>query len=161
MRTYIPERQQKTRRWTDKPGDYETAFRANRRRVCGEKGKRLQRRRSEECERSFAHVCETGGGRRSWLRGTVNVAKAHLLRCAAHNLALLLRKCFGLAKPRSGAVFFSLLFRLWSRMAALFARFARRLNEHTQETALSARQLEVLELLAKGLSNKEIGRAHV
>lgn len=122
VRTYIPERQQKTRRWTDKPGDYESAFRANRRRVCGEKGKRLQRRRGEECERSFAHVCETGGGRRSWLRGTVNVAKIHLLRCAAHNLALLLRKTFGLAKPRSGAALLALIFRLWSWMATLIRR---------------------------------------
>jgi transposase len=126
VRTYIPERKQLIRRWTDKPGDYESAFRANRRRVCGDKGKRLQRRRSEECERSFAHVCETGGGRRSWLRGTVNVTKAHLLRCAAHNLALLLRKTFGLAKPRSGKALFSLIFRLWSRIAALVARLVRR-----------------------------------
>lgn len=54
VRTYIPERKQKVRRWTDKPGDYEAAFRANRRRVCGEKGKRLQRRRSEQCERPRA-----------------------------------------------------------------------------------------------------------
>ena len=119
VRTYIPERQQKHRRWTDKPGDYEAAFRANRRRVCGEKGRKLQRKRSEECERTFAHVCETGGGRRSWLRGTADVLKAHLLRCAAHNLALLLRKCFGLAKPRSGAGLFPLILRLWSRIAAL------------------------------------------
>ena len=119
VRTYIPERQQKTRRWTDKPEDYEAAFRANLRRVCGDKGKRLQRKRSELCERTFAHVCETGGGRRSWLRGTANVAKAHLLRRAAHNLALLLRKCFGLGKPRSGAALFADIFRLWSRMAAL------------------------------------------
>ena len=118
VRTHIPERKQQHRRWTDKPGDYESAFRANRRRVCGEKGKRLQRRRSEECERSFAHVCETGGGRRSWLRGTVNVAKVHLLRCAARNLALLLRKCFELAKPRSGAALFAWIFRLWSWIAA-------------------------------------------
>jgi transposase len=122
VRTYIPERKQEHRRWTDKPEDYEAAFRGNRRRVCGEKGKRLQRRRSEECERSFAHVCETGGGRRSWLRGTVNVAKAHLLRCAAHNLALLLRKCFGMGKPRSGAGFFALILRLWSWTAAMVAR---------------------------------------
>ena len=121
VRTYIPERKQKHRRWTDKPADYEAAFRANRRRVCGEKGKRLQRRRSELCERTFAHVCETGGGRRSWLRGTVNVFKAHLLRCAAHNLALLLRKRFGLAKPRSGAALFPLLFRLLSWITVLVA----------------------------------------
>ena len=33
---------------------------------------------------------------------------------------------------------------------------ARRLREHTQEAPLSPRQLEVLELLAKGLTNKEI-----
>lgn len=121
VRTYIPERKQQHRRWTDKPEVYEAAFRANRRRVCGEKGKRLQRRRSEECERSFAHVCATGGGRRSWLRGTVNVAKIHLLRCAAHNLALLLRKTFGLAKPRSGKALFAAILRLWCRLAALVA----------------------------------------
>ena len=54
-------------------------------------------------------MCETGGGRRSWLRGTVNVTKAHVLRCAAYNLGLLLRKVFGLGKPRSGAVLFALI----------------------------------------------------
>jgi len=36
------------------------------------------------------------------------------------------------------------------------ANIARRLREHTQEAPLSPRQIEVLELLAKGLSNKEI-----
>ena len=101
VRTYIPERKQKSRCWTDKPAGYEQSFRANRRRVRSDKGKRLNRLRSERCERSFAHVCETGGGRRSWLRGLVNVAKSHVLRCAAFNLGLLLRKVFGLSKPRS------------------------------------------------------------
>jgi transposase len=113
VRTYIPERKQKTRVWTDKPPELEAAFRANRRRVRGERGKRLNRWRSERCERTFAHVCETGGGRRSWLRGLVNVTKAHVLRCAAFNLGLLLRKVFGLAKPRSGTVLFALILRLW------------------------------------------------
>jgi transposase len=101
VRTYIPERRQKTRRWTNKPAEYETAFRANRRRVRGNKGRQLNRWRSERCERTFAHVCETGGGRRSWLRGQTNVSKAHTLKCAAYNLGLLLRKVWGMSKPRS------------------------------------------------------------
>jgi hypothetical protein len=103
IRTYIPERRQKSRRWTDKPAEYEKAFRANRRRVRGAKGRQLNRWRSERCERSFAHVCETGGGRRTWLRGQTNVSKAHTLKCAAYNLGLLLRKIWGWSKPRSGA----------------------------------------------------------
>ena len=101
IRTYIPERRQKSRCWTDKPEEYEQAFRANRRRVRGDKGRRLNRWRSERCERTFAHVCETGGGRRAWLRGQINVSKAHTLRCAAYNLGLLLRKVWGYCKPRN------------------------------------------------------------
>jgi transposase len=102
VRTYIPERRQKTRRWTDKPAEQQEAFRANRRRVRGKKGKRLNRWRSERCERPFAHVCETGGGRRTWLRGQANVSKAHTLKCAAYNLGVLLRKVWGMRKPRNG-----------------------------------------------------------
>jgi transposase len=101
VRTYIPERRQKSRCWTNKPTEYETAFRANRRRVRSAKGRRLNRWRSERAERSFAHVCETGGGRRSWLRGLVNVSKTYTLKCAAYNLGLLLRKVWGLSKPRT------------------------------------------------------------
>jgi len=101
VRTYIPERRQKTRRWTNKPAAYQAAFRANRQRVRGKKGRRLNRWRSERCERTFAHVCETGGGRRSWLQGQTNVSKAHTLKCAAYNLGLLLRKVWGMSKPRS------------------------------------------------------------
>lgn len=101
VRTYIAERKQASRRWTDKPPEQEAAFRGNRRRVRGERGRRLSRRRSEVVERTFAHVCETGGGRRTWLRGLANVAKLHLLRSAAYNLGLLLRKVWGMGKPRS------------------------------------------------------------
>jgi transposase len=118
VRTYIPERRQKTRRWTNKPAEYEAAFRANRRRVLGNKGRQLNRWRSERCERTFAHVCETGGGRRSWLRGQTNVSKAHTLKCAAYNLGLLLRKVWGMSKPRSAetraAGLFLMLWGLWT-----------------------------------------------
>jgi transposase len=72
----------------------------NRRRVRGERGKRLQRRRSELSERSFAHVCETGGARRCWLRGMLQVTKRYLLQVAARNLSLIMRKRFGMGTPR-------------------------------------------------------------
>ena len=104
LRTYIPERLQKSRCWVDKPVEQEKAFRANRRRVRGNKGRRLNRWRSERCERTFAHVCETGGGRRAWVRGQTNVSKVHTLKCAAYNLGLLLRKIWGFCKPRNAEV---------------------------------------------------------
>ncbi len=102
LRTYVPERRQKRRCWTDKPAGAEARFRANRRRVRGVRGRRVNRWRSERCERSFAHVCETGGGRRTWLRGVGQVDKVYTLKCAAYNLGLLLRKVWGLRKPRNG-----------------------------------------------------------
>jgi hypothetical protein len=68
-RTYIPEaRRSKERVWTDKPADWERAYRNNRRRTRGARGRRLQKRWSEYVERTFAHVCESGGARRSQLR---------------------------------------------------------------------------------------------
>ena len=42
-------------------------------------------RRLERVERSFAHTGETGGGRRTWLRGVGNVSKSYLGRAAACN----------------------------------------------------------------------------
>jgi hypothetical protein len=101
IRTYIPEKKQKKRKWADKPESYEHAFRGNRRRIRSDKGKGLSRKRSELVERTFAHVCETGAGRRTWLHGMENVTKIHTLKCAAFNLGLLMRKIFGLAKPRN------------------------------------------------------------
>ncbi len=53
------------------------------------------------CERSFAHTCETGGGRRSWLRGLMNVSKRYVIHAAAYNLGVILRKLFGVGTPRS------------------------------------------------------------
>jgi transposase len=101
FRTYIPEpKRPHCSRWTDKPPEYRHAVYANRRRVKGERGKRLQRLRSERVERSFAHICETGGARRCWLRGLAKVTKRYLLQAAARNLGLILRKLFGMGTPR-------------------------------------------------------------
>jgi transposase len=124
IRTYIPERKQKVRRWSDKPVEYEAGFRSNRRRVKGNRGRRLSRWRSERCERTFAHVCETGGGRRAWVRGVEEVAKLHRIRCAAYNLGLLMRKMYGMIKPRGMTGVRAAFIGLFTIMATLVAMIA-------------------------------------
>jgi len=100
-RTYIPEPQlQHERVWTDKPPEQKAAVYANRRRTRGDRGKQLQRLRSEKTERTFAHVCETGGARRSWLTGIDKLRKRYLLSAAAHNLSVLMRVLFKMGTPR-------------------------------------------------------------
>jgi transposase len=102
LRTYIPEPERPHGCcWTDKPVEHRQAVYANRRRVRGRRSKKLQRLRSELTERSFAHVCETGGARRSWLRGLVNVSKRYLIQVAARNLGVIVRKLFGIGTPRA------------------------------------------------------------
>jgi transposase len=102
LRTYIPEPRRNHRlRWTDKPPEFQQAVYANRRRVKRAKSKRWQRLRSERCERTFAHVCDTGGMRRSWVQGVAKLAKRYLIAVAAHNLGRILRKLFGIGKPKA------------------------------------------------------------
>lgn len=102
MRTYIPEPKRRYEaRWTDKPEAFQTAVYNNRRRMRRAKGKRLQRRRSELCERTFAHLCDSGGTRRTWLRKIENVTKRYLIAAAAHNLGRIMRKLFGIGKPKA------------------------------------------------------------
>jgi transposase len=101
LRTYIPEpKRARKSRWADKPEAFRIAVLNNRRRTRRDKSRKLQRLRSERVERSFAHVCDSGGARRSWLRGLADVAKRHLIAVAAHNLGRVLRKLFGIGKPR-------------------------------------------------------------
>lgn len=115
LRTYIPERKQThPSRWTDKPEAYQRCVYNNRRRMKGDRGQALGKRRSELAERSFAHLCETGGGRRCWLHGLEKVKKRYLLQAAARNLGLILRKLFGVGTARSlqGALSFVYLMQL-------------------------------------------------
>jgi hypothetical protein len=102
VRTYIPEpKREEPATWPDKPEEQRRAARNNRRRMKRPKGKALQRRRSEVVERTFAHICDTGGSRRSHLRGLENVTKRYRLAAAAHNLGRILRRLTGIGKPKA------------------------------------------------------------
>jgi transposase len=130
VRTYIAEPMRRgRRRWQDKPEGQQQAVDANRQRIKGRRGRRLGRQRSEQAERSFAHTCETGGGRRAWLRGVANVSKSHVMRAAACNLGIIMLALFGVGTPRTlqggmGVLVVVLLSLVWYRCSLRGARSA-------------------------------------
>src|SRR5262249_15717789 len=95
VRAYISEPDRGQRQGKDKP-EAQAAVYSNRRRIQGEHGKRLLRRRGELLERSY----ETGGMRRVYLRGRDNVLKRVLIHVGALNLSLVMRKLVGKGTPR-------------------------------------------------------------
>lgn len=99
VRSYVSEPERGRRKWRGKQAEQAATY-ANRRRVRGERGKELLRRRGEKLERPFAHQFETGAMRRLHVRGLEEVRKKLLLQAAACNLALLLRSKHGAGTPR-------------------------------------------------------------
>ena len=124
IRSYISVPQQPRRNWKGKT-EQQVAVYANTRRVEGERGKRLMRRRGQFLERPFAHQYETGALRRVHVRGRGNVAKRVLLQAAAFNLALILRSITKAGTPKGLAdLKTKLLCALWRILAAVPPPFA-------------------------------------
>ncbi|MEO1201024.1 MAG: transposase [Pseudomonadota bacterium] len=137
LRTYIPEpRRPHGSRWADKPEEQRRAVLNNRARIKRDKSKAFQRLRSERTERSIAHVCDTGGARRTWLRGIANISRRYPMTAAAHNLGLVMRKLFGLGKPRSLRAA-SALADLLSLALRRLQRSFRDLERHEHQTMMS------------------------
>jgi hypothetical protein len=114
IRTYISEPNRGRRNWKGKPQERAATY-ENRRRLKRAKGQRLQRRRGELIERSFAHNYETGGMRRTHLRRHPNILKRLLIHLAGFNLSLVMRQLLGVGTPRA----------LQGRLAALSALLRR------------------------------------
>jgi transposase len=100
VRTYMPEKRQTGQRHWEGKYEEQQAVYANRRRVNGAYGKRLLRKRGELIERSFAHCYDTGGMRRTHLRGQQNILKRLLIHVGAFNLSLIFRSLLGSGTPR-------------------------------------------------------------
>jgi len=99
LRTYVSEPNRGRRKWKGKQKERDAVY-ANRRRIQGERGKALMRKRGELVERSFAHLYDTGGMRRTHLRGHENILKRALIHSAGFNLSLILRRNIGKGTPR-------------------------------------------------------------
>ena len=129
IRSYIAEPQRGQRNWSDVPEEIRDSVYDNRRRIKGERGKSLMRKRGELIERSFAHCYETGAMRRTHLRGHENISKRVLIHTAGFNLSLIMRQLIGFGKPRclQGllACIFSLILALWVVIQLSVKKFAR------------------------------------
>ena len=122
-RTYIPEKKRtKNRRWRGKSAGMKHAFHRNRRNSSGTRGRRLQRLRSERVERAFAHLCDTGGARRTWLRGLENVQKRYKSAAMAFNLGRIMRSLLGAGKPRQLALLAERLCLIYLNLAGCCGR---------------------------------------
>jgi transposase len=100
LRTYIAEPARGRRTWKNKAAARDAVY-ANRRRIRGARGLTLLRRRSEYLERPNAHLYETGGMRRTHLRGHTNILKRLWVHVGGFNLGLFMRVLFGIGTPRS------------------------------------------------------------
>lgn len=100
VRSYVAEPDRGRRNWSETPAAQAPVY-ANRRRIRGARGRRLMRRRGETVERSFAHLYETGGMRRTHLRGHTNILKRLLIHASGFNLGLLVRDLLGVGTPRA------------------------------------------------------------
>ncbi len=121
VRSYVSVPKQQRRKWQGK-AEEQAAVYANRRRVTGERGKALLRKRGEFLERPFAHQYETGAMRRLHVRGLKNVAKRVLLQAAAFNLALILRSITQSGTPRGLAELNQALLSLFVRLLVVLTR---------------------------------------
>ena len=98
IRSYVSEPDRGRRDWSKDP-EARAPVSGNRRRMRGRRGRRLMRQRGERIERSFAHLYDTGGMRRTPLRGHTNILKSLLIHAGGFNLGLV---TFGPQGPTLG-----------------------------------------------------------
>ena len=99
IRSYVSEPDRGRRDWSKAPEAQAPVY-GNRRRMRGRRGRRLMRQRGERIERSFAHLYDTGGMRRTHLRGHTNILKRLLIHAGGFNLGLVMRHLIGIGTPR-------------------------------------------------------------
>jgi transposase len=132
------------------------SVRAARRSVKSKTGKDLLRRRGMHIERSFAHILDAGGMRRTTLRGWENLNKRFKLAAAFYNLSQLMRLLFGFGTPkqlaaavkRGGRALFCRLAVILALMAAMIHRLrslCRRIRHESGEFFWNRRKINFLE----------------
>lgn len=121
--------------------DQKKAVQAARRSTKSTSGKDLLRRRGMHIERSFAHILDCGGMRRTTLRGWENLNKRFKLAAAFYNLSQLMRKLFGMGTPKQLAARGRLLFLQLAYLLAVIAGIVRRYTSTRIRISFATREI--------------------
>jgi transposase len=136
VRTYIAEPDRGRRTWKKNAAARDAVY-ANRRRIRGTRGLALLRRRSERLERPNAHLYETGGMRRTHLRGHTNILKRLLVHVGGFNLGLFMRALVGVGTPRGlqglSAATLALVVALWAHLTDVWDALEMPSADHRDE----------------------------
>ena len=147
LRSYISEPDRGRRCWKKQQAARDAVY-ANRRRIRGERGRRLLRCRGELLERPFAHVCETGGdatGPSS--RTSQHPETAARARRRLQPSGCCCRHLIGVGTPRSlqgrAAALFRALFRQCRDCGAFWGALRPLFTPHSSRTPSSRRDQSV------------------
>jgi transposase len=92
--------------------DHRKAVQAARRSSKAKYGKALTRKRGMYVERSFEHVLDCGGARKTTLRGRETIKKRYVIQAMGCNLSLLMRKLIGVGTVKQALALAS-VFVMW------------------------------------------------
>jgi transposase len=136
IRSYVAEPDRGRRDWSKAPEAQAPVY-GNRRRIRGPRGRRLMRQRGERIERSFAHLYDTGGMRRTHLRGHTNILKRLLIHAGGFNLGLVMRHLIGVGTPRGlQGHLAAVLATLWVLISAARRRLTAIVTSHRRITVM-------------------------
>jgi transposase len=139
IRSYVAEPDRGRRDWSKAPEAQAPVY-GNRRRIRGPRGRRLMRQRGERIERSFAHLYDTGGMRRTHLRGHTNILKRLLIHAGGFNLGLVMRHLIGVGTPRGlQGHLAAVLAMLWVLISAARRRLTAIVTSHRRITVMRGR----------------------
>ena len=134
------------------------AVRGARRSVKSKSGKALLRRRGMPIERSFAPILDSGGMRRTTLRGWENLNKRFKLAAVVYNLSQLMRQRFGFGTPKQLAAARERGGRgLFWRLAAMTIQLAAVVDGITSAWHRARRELREVSKLAGKVICRETG----
>lgn len=122
-------------------------------------GKELLRKRGMHIERTFAHILDAGGARRTTLRGLINLNKRFKIAAAIYNLSQLMRKVLGVGTPKQWAAGANSLFRFfwrfvvvgWSQLVGIRVQVIKSLQTRPQKPwlLLERRTYDIVRSLAR------------
>lgn len=140
IRTYIAEPKRGRRKWMCDLATRNSVH-GNRRRIRGDKGRRLMKKRGELIERSFAHSLVSGGARRAHVRGHEKILKRMTIHSAGFNLGIVMRALFGFGKPRArqgrSAAHLGAIWALWWSLVAVFRQSLPQIRNRSRQWPFS------------------------